>query len=298
VDFWPQHKDFVLRVLAGAGVFLVALIARAVYFGDELERARAENEANARKLAAMQLLPLDQIQALSRNGERLAADVRELAAQIGWDASEPDLEAKLVERALSYLRRNRDAGAAALREEAAAALRAIQDDFSGGFGQLRGTLRDELLDEASEFNVRVAPGLGFDQVTSVRDVAQLRQFLLQLELVARVVRYAIDARVAAVEDVRIDAEKPRPPASGVNPALLVEHTVTFQLVLREKALNTIVNRLRGPVDGAGPSPGVPLRRLFVQRKAPQGDALVAEIAAVAVAVDPTQSFRAKTETKP
>ena len=30
MDFWPQHKDFVLRVLAGFGVFLVALIARGI----------------------------------------------------------------------------------------------------------------------------------------------------------------------------------------------------------------------------------------------------------------------------
>ena len=40
MDFWAQHKDFVLKVLAGVGVFLVALIARGVVYGDELvERA-------------------------------------------------------------------------------------------------------------------------------------------------------------------------------------------------------------------------------------------------------------------
>ena len=36
MDFGAQHKDFVLKVLAGFGVFLVALIARGVCYGDDL----------------------------------------------------------------------------------------------------------------------------------------------------------------------------------------------------------------------------------------------------------------------
>ena len=40
MDFWAQHKDFVLKVLAGFAVFVVALIARGVVYGDDLEQGQ------------------------------------------------------------------------------------------------------------------------------------------------------------------------------------------------------------------------------------------------------------------
>jgi len=287
VDFWPQHKDFVLRVLAGLGVFLVALIARTVTFGDELEAQQGKNSKAEREIKSMKLLPLGEIEALGTRGDQLSANVKALAARIGWDAGSANMETALIQRALSYLRRNRDADEATLQAEARTALQAIRDDVNGGFGQLRGTLRDELGDEASEFNVRLGSGLGFDAVTNIQ-APQIRQFLLQLELVARVVRYAIDARVIAVEDIRIASEEPRPPILGANPALLEEHAVSFRIVCGEKAVNSILNRLQAP------APDVPLRRVRIQRRDKQGDALIFELIAMATAVDARQPYKSKT----
>ncbi len=44
MDFWAQHKDFVLKILAGLGVFIVAIIARRITYGDELENAASSRE--------------------------------------------------------------------------------------------------------------------------------------------------------------------------------------------------------------------------------------------------------------
>jgi len=285
VDFWAQHKEFVLKVLAGFGVFLVALIARGIVFGDELKQLQGANEVSSRKIKAARLLPLNTISELEARAKSLRDNSKKLAAQIGHDSSAGDLELTLLQQTLSYLRRNEGADPAVLRAEARASLDALREDLNGGFGQLKGMLRDELLEEASERNVRIEK-TGFESVTNI-EAGELPKYLLQLELVARVIRYSIDARMGAVEEIRIETAV-NEVLPGANPDFLQEYPVFFRLFGSERAANEVLNRLQSVV------PDPPVRRIAHQRRERQRGGLEIILELCATAVQPQASY-AKSE---
>ncbi|MGQ0612276.1 MAG: hypothetical protein ACT4PV_00790 [Planctomycetaceae bacterium] len=281
MDFWAQHKEFVLKVLAGLGVFLVALIARGIVFGDELTQQKSANDLSVRKIKAARLLPLNTISGLEERAKSLRDNTKQLAARIGHDGSAGDLELTLLQRTLSYLRRNESADPAALRAEARASLDALREDLNGGFGQLKGMLRDELLEEASERNVRIEK-TGFESVTNI-EAGELPKYLLQLELVARVIRYSIDARMGAVEEIRIDSSTDEV-VFGANPDYLREFTVLLRLFGSERAANEVLNRLQTI------APDPPVRRIALQRRERQRGGLELILELCATAVEPAASY--------
>ena len=101
MDFWAQHKDFVLKILAGVGVFLVALIARGVVYGDELESERSENLKLANQIRARKLLETEDIDRLDRDAKVLEKNIEDLSNQIGWDLRRSDFDLVLIRRSLS-----------------------------------------------------------------------------------------------------------------------------------------------------------------------------------------------------
>ena len=166
MDFWAQHKDFVLKILAGVGVFLVALIARGVVYGDELESERSENLKLANQIRARKLLETEDIDRLDRDARVLEKNIEDLSNQIGWDLRRSDFDLVLIRRSLSYLRRFQGEGAdqSALDAEAQTYRELIRADLDGGFGQLRHNVKDDLVEEANEKGVRLGAGLGYSQI--------------------------------------------------------------------------------------------------------------------------------------
>jgi hypothetical protein len=282
VDFWAQHKDFVLKVLLGFGVFLVALIARGITYGDEVDVARKANSGAAAKIRRTKIASLTAISQIEADAARLAANAQAITKEIGWNAADEALELKLIQRTLSYMRRYQGEGARELTAEADRRRQAIRDDTNGGFGQLRLMVRDDMLEEAGEKNIDLG-SIGYENLVQFDD-SELLKYLLQLELAARVVRYAIDARVDSLEGVRITERAKREVVPGANKEFLQEYAVQVSFTSGQKAALDVLNRLERDL------PRAPLRAFQAERAARPADHIVVELTVMAVAANPEVPF--------
>jgi len=288
VDFWAQHKSFVLKVLAGVVVFCVALIARRITYGDELEKAATTNGQLAAKLRRMSIAPLSQIQALEDSTTELRKHAGTILDQVGWNAAdEQGLQVELLRRILGYLRSYREADAAGIDRAVEQMRQAIRDDLNGGFGQLRLRVRDDLVDEASERNITITPGIGFENVLEVQ-ASELTKYLLQLELVARLLRSCIDERVDAVVEIRLREPREGEAIPGANPEYLREAFVDIALRARQDVLTRVL-------DGLDRGKRVPMRGLRIDRLPRPADHVGAELTLVVLAVNPEVPFALKEE---
>lgn len=280
MDFWAQHKDFILKVLAGVGVFLVALIVRGMTYGDELQKEESTNQQLARKVKMLKIAPLPQIEATEKDTEALEKDAETITEQIGFDLGKDGLQMDLLKRMVGYTRRYRDN----VDQEAQRHRDALQQDLDGGFGQLRLMLRQELSEEASEKNIQL-PGIGFENVLEV-DEGEVLKYLLQLELAARVVRYAIDAPVDAVTDLTITTKQREVAIPDANPDFLQEYAVKVALRGSQASIANILNRLEEEL------PRVPLQKLQITRVTRPADRIDVDLTLLAVAADPRVPFAA------
>jgi hypothetical protein len=287
VDFWAQHKDFILKILAGVGVFLVALIARSITYGDELEKEQAANRSLAGKIRALQVAKKSEIQELQKDAERLEANARALTGQIGWDLSDDRLEQKLLRRIVGYTREYARQGDDAIQRAAEDFRSGIQQDINGGFGRLRLMVSRDLVEEAKEKGVKVdkdREGVGFAAVVDMAE-DELLQYLLQLELVARVSRAAIDARVDSFDSVGIATSKGREPViPGANPKFLEQYEVTVGFTASQDAARAVLNRLEED------APHVPITGLVLRRVKRPVDHLSVELTLLAIAANPDVDF--------
>jgi hypothetical protein len=289
VDFWAQHKDFVLKVLAGLGIFLVALIARGIAFGEDLEQQKGRNASLENDLRRIRLASPETTRQLTANTEKLRKNAVELTRQLGFNAGNEDLESVLIRRTLSYLRRYRGAPESQVAMEADGYRADMSANLNGGFGQLRLTARDELREEANESNVRFEESIGFENVVSIESSEDLRKYLLQLELVTRVVRLLIDARVDLIEDLDISTTQRDATIPDANPEFLQEHAVTIVFVSSVKALDQVVNRL------ASSEPAVPWREVNMERVQRPPDHLRVTLKLLALVANPDVPFAAPEE---
>jgi len=283
VDFWAQHKDFVVKVLLGFGVFLVALIARGITYGDELDDAKKENGTATSKIRRTKVARLSDIGQLEADAERLAANAKAITSEIGWNSANQALELKLIQRTLGYMRRYQGVGAGQLAAEAGRRHRAIRDDTNGGFGQLRLMVRDDLVEEAGEKNISLGTGIGYENLVQFDD-SELLKYLLQLELAARVVRYAIEARVDSLEGIRITERTKREVIPGANKEFLQEYAVSVTFTSGQKAALDILNNLERNL------PRVPIRAFSAERAPRPADHILIELTVMAVAANPELRF--------
>lgn len=287
MDFWAQHKEFVLRVLAGLGIFLVALIARGVAFGDDLEKAKGLNASLADDLGTIKLAEEKTTRQLTANTSKLRENAAELVDQLGFNSGNEDIEAVLIRRTLSYLRRYRGATESQIASDADGYRADMNANLNGGFGQLRLTVRDELREEANENNVRFEEGIGFENVVSIESYEELRKYLLQLELIARVIRTLIDARVDLIEDLDISVQQRDATIPDANPEFLQEHVVTFVFVSSVAAMDRVINEL------AGNRPIVPWREASMERVQRPPDHLRVTLKLLALSANPEVPFAAQ-----
>ncbi len=284
MDFWAQHKDFILKVLAGLGIFLVILIARGITYGDDLEDAMKKNRALTSKIKKLKIAPISKIRSIENNAERLAQNVKTISGQIGFDAADDSLEVTLIQRTLGYTRRFAPQTEAERATEARAFLGAIRDNLNGGFGQLRLLVREELLDEGNELDIVFHEGIGFQNLTQVKE-SELLQYLLQLELAARVARYALDARVDTVRSMRITTGEVRDLIPGANPDFLREYVVKIEFIGDQKGLTSMMNRLEDTL------PRVTVRHIRVDRLRRPVNHIQVQLEVMATAINTEVPFK-------
>ena len=304
MDFWAQHKDCILKILAGLGVFLVAMIARGIVYGDELEVEQRRNRTLAGQIRSRKIVPKKTVMQLNRAAEKLQANVAQLAGEIGFDASdEKALRQKLLTNIFRRIADLRGGGSGESPEALAArVLQNFDVNLNGTFGALRLLMRDEILDEAGERNVSVPEdGMGFQSLVSIES-GDLLKYLLQLELVTRVVTDALGMEVRtkagqretisveAIEDVRIDTQDqtPLPLGAGVNPQFLREYEVRITLRGSEESIINLINRLESG------TPSVPIRAMRAERR--PRDQIAIELRLLAIATNTSVEFAAAKET--
>lgn len=278
MDFWAQHKEFVLKVLAGLGIFLVALIARGVTFGDDLKVERAANKTLELEIKKLKVPPPAVTRTLEENARKLKENANQLIEQIGFNGSKDDFELNLIRRTLGYLRRYKDAPADQIARDADGYWADIRANLNGGFGHLRLNVRDELRDEAGEMAIELAD-VGYGSVTNIESPDELRMYLLQLELVARLVRSMIDARVSLIEEMRITT-KADTPIQDVNEEFLQEYAVSATFLCPQAAARRVYNEL------ATRTPMVPWRTFQVQQVKRLKDHVRVELVAMALSANP------------
>jgi hypothetical protein len=303
VDFWAQHKDFILKVLAGFGVFLVALIARGVVHGDDLERAESSNANAAAQIRRRAVIPKSTVGELRRAAEQLQANTGKIAAEYGFDATdEKALQRLLLERVFERIIKARELSEDP-KELAQRAQQALAVNLNGAFGALRLRLREEMIDEAAERNVTFPEdGVGFGQLVSLES-ADLTKYLLQLELVSRVIHDCLGMEVThrgkratltigAIEEIRIDtADETTPPIAEANPAFLREYVVRFKVRGKEAPLLELMNRLEDPQYG----PRVQIRAFKAERR--PRDLIEVDMRLVTAAINPNVQYALPEESK-
>jgi hypothetical protein len=287
VDFWAQHKDFVLKVLAGVGVFLVALIARSITYGDELEIAEGSNATLLARIRRTKVAPIPKIRTLEENAANLHANAEKIRDQIGWNAARRDRERDLIRRILGYLRRWKGRPASELNEAADLFRRAIQNNLNGGFGQLRLAVREALLEEAGERNIRIEGGVGYESIVELEQ-PELLKYLMQLELAARLSRYLIDSGVAAIEEIRIET-RDLEVIPGANRAFLRAYPVRVRYLVSDSSLTKVLNWLEHEEN----RPWVPVRALTMERLRKPDDHILVDLTVMAVASDTGVPFEAE-----
>jgi hypothetical protein len=290
VDFWAQHKDFILKVLAGVGVFLVALIARSITYGDELEKEQGKNTRLTSDIASKKIPKRAQISELNTIASRLKENTGELAGQVGWNlgkearkAEGKAIEQVLIERILRRTRKYARESEANVTRAAEVARAAIKENLNGGFGQLRLTVRKELVEEASEKSIKVAEGIGFDNATALEQ-GELMQYLLQLELATRVARYMIDARVDSIGEIGITTAATQEVIPGAHPEFIREYEVTFKFMATVNATRVIIDRL----EQEAPRPALTALRLTREKR--PANRVTVEMTLLATACDPEVKF--------
>jgi len=289
VDFWAQHKDFVLRILAGFAVFLVALIARGVAYGDDLEDAESQNRSLKSKIKQLKLRAPKDTNRLNTDADKLNANAETIAKQFAWDRSRSDLDLTLIKRTFAHLRRFKD-NPEGLALAAPAARASISADLNGGFGQLRLNVRDELEEEANERGCRLGNGLGFGDIVRIEE-NQLIQYLVQLELAARIVRYSIDSGVSHVDEIRVDSERDDA-VPGVHKEVLEQYDMTFYIRSEQESIGKILSRLQ-----YSKPPGGALSLLVVDRVDKSEDQVKVEFGILCCAVRTDVPFVVKDESK-
>jgi hypothetical protein len=286
VDFWAQHKDFVLRILAGFGVFLVAIIARSIVYGDDLENETSRNAKLAGEIARMKIGDRGKIRELEKTRDTLQRNGAELARQIGWPINEGNLELTLIRRILKTMREHRGDDDDTIAARAQDELNNIRVDLNGGFSQLRLAVRDDLVTEASELNV-VLDRIGFENVIEM-EPSELVKYLVQLELVSRIVRSAIDARIDGFEDINIETED-REEIPGANEEFLREYAVHLVFQGRQPAVGAVLDSL----EESAPYP--PWRELRLERVERPRDHIRATLSVLAIVVNTDVKFEAQKE---
>jgi len=227
-----------------------------------------------------------------------------MATEIGFDGSdEKALRKTLLTRVFDRLIKLRGGAGETAEQLATRVLDSFDVNLNGTFGALRLRARDEIIDEAGERNVGLPEdGLGFQSLVSI-EAGDLLKYLLQLELVTRVVSDALGMevrikgggketiRVVAIEEVRIDTQETTAPplGPGVNPQFLREYEVRITLLGDEASIIEILNRLETG------SPRVPVREMEA-RKGPR-NLIRIELHLLAVATNIDVPFEASTEEK-
>ncbi len=170
-EYWQENKRFVLTVLGGGLVFLIATQVIDPVIGDDLRSTRRTRDSVQRELKESRYLARDLANARTQN-EALAVARDDLAQYVGYPTRE---EFQL----------DRSRGSA-----------------GNQYFDAVTRVREDLLRRAGRRNIRLAQDLGLPTLAPTRD-DEIARHLDALDLIERVVNLCIDERVERVDKIEI-----------------------------------------------------------------------------------------------
>jgi hypothetical protein len=170
-DYWQENKRFVLTVLGGAILFMIGNQLISSVIGDELRSKRSTR---------------DKLRSELRQGRYIARDLN-----VARGENKSLLEAQeVLEAQIGYPTRTRFKLDSAKGTAGHQYFTAAQD------------VREDILRRAGRRNIRIAKDLGLPALAPTRD-DEIARYLDALDLVERVLDYAIQERVDRVDQIEI-----------------------------------------------------------------------------------------------
>lgn len=173
-EYWQENKRFVLTVLGGAVVFMIATQMIDSFIGNDLRAKKRTRDAVQGQLRESRYLARDLTAARTQN-EALATAREDLAQYVSYPTREE-------------FRLDADKGSAGHQYFAA-----VQ------------RVREDLLRRAGRRNIRLAQDLGLPTLAPTRD-DEIERHLDALDLIERVVNLAIDERVERIDKIEIKVD--------------------------------------------------------------------------------------------
>jgi hypothetical protein len=193
-DFWQENKPFVLGVAAGAVLFGIGWYAIGETLGADLRTQRARLTTLEKQAAQPRYTAADQGRAQAER-DRLSEAVATLGDAVGFDAR--------PEFAL-------DGGSPANR-----------------YFAVQSRVREELLTLAGRAGLVLPEGLGLPALSPTRE-QEIVRYLEALDVVDRVVRFAIEAGCERIDEIRIALDPRR--VSGKSIPDIERTSIEFDLI--------------------------------------------------------------------
>lgn len=236
-DFWARHKSFVLKILAGLGVCLLAWIVGSSLTEKDMDAYESSIGRLRRQIQETKAPPVAAASAYEQAGDRLSERILFLANRMGDLRTGVDLRNGLVRELLDL------AGKRTPQNEADFLRRAEVRPESCLQG-LVAFFADSIRSEAARRNVVVDDGLGFDNLQ--HEAGHLVRYLMSLKTIVTTIRLAMEEGATEIVQIAI-----APPPGG---RFLAEETFVSQFPVRlelrgpSAVLLRILDRLTDPAD--------------------------------------------------
>ncbi len=271
-NFWQQHRAFILKIGAGLLVVLVCWIVGASLTEKSLADAQSENESLRRRLSGKQVPTAEAIDGYAQAAETLDRRILEVASRTGETRKG---EGYLREIFIDILK---DIGLDTPENREKYMILAQQNP-KNSLVRLSGEARTYLVEQAGPANVILDEEIGFGRVDF--DVSEAARYLLDLRLIVRVLKAAIEERVYEVKNVVIGS----PPLGKFEGEQVFMRQYPVSLTVRGPSASVLrfLERLNDPKAFI---PLKSLRKLAQDRNERDEDVLVADLDIMALQIDP------------
>ena len=274
-SIWQRHRTFILKILAGLGVCLLAYIIGSSLSDSDIDSMKLQIEGEARKVKNSPVHSPETARELSAASETLRNRLQFLAARVGETRAGEDLRVGLLSDLLIVVGKNTPGTLSEYlkesRQSPKGCLRRILDDAE-----------KTLLADAGLKNVLVERGLGFERVDM--EAGQLDRYLLTLKLILSAVRIGIDEGAFEIRQIGILTP---PGRFEGEETFLRQYPVTVTYRGPSATLFRILEKLNAPEHFRTVQA---LRRLQKDRQEREEDVMVMELELVALRVLPEAEF--------
>jgi hypothetical protein len=271
-NLWQRHRTFILKILAGLAVCLLAWIIGSSLSGKGMDTLIARNDSVRRSIRSMSVPSPKDTSAYRAAADELRKRILFVANRVAETRSGENLRTGLIKDLLVLVGQD----SPATRDEL---IRQSRQNAQACVTRLQGMATTALRREAGPKNIVIDERLGFDGVEVAS--GEVDRYLLTLKLIVEAVRMGIDEGVSEIRTISI--QQPGGGRFEEEDTFLREYPVTLTYRGASAVLLRILDRLNAPEH---PFPIQALRRFQADRQAREDDAMSMDLELVALRVSP------------